>query len=75
MATTPDAPEAFSKAALLRLAAGKVPKGMVVHHMKPMFRGGTNARSNLILMNKRTHRAKNRELHWYPEGENLYGKN
>lgn len=65
----------FGKAAVERMKAGKVPDNMVVHHKKPLFRGGTNRKGNLILMDKADHSARSSELHWYPEGQNPFGLN
>ena len=54
---------------------GKVPTGKVVHHKKPLFRGGNNRNSNLDLIDAGFHKKFNKELHWYPEGQNPYGLN
>jgi hypothetical protein len=58
-----------------RMKKGLVPDGFDVHHKKPIFRGGNNRQSNLVLMDKAYHKANSKALHWYPEGENPYGLN
>lgn len=54
---------------------GKVPDGFVVHHKKPLFRGGNNRYSNLTLMKADYHKKYNKMLHWYEPGNNPYGLN
>jgi RHS repeat-associated protein len=65
----------YGKAAVARMKKGQVPKNMVVHHKKPLFRGGDNRSSNLALMSKKKHRKDNKKLHYYPEGQNPFGLN
>jgi len=71
----PDAKERFGDEAVSKMAKGEVPKDMVVHHKKPLFRGGTNKMDNLDILDKTTHSTNNKDLHWYPEGANPYGLN
>jgi 5-methylcytosine-specific restriction endonuclease McrA len=54
------------------MSKGKVPTGMVVHHKVPLFRGGTNKYSNLTLMSSEEHTSRNKELHWYKDGDCPY---
>jgi RHS repeat-associated protein len=65
----------YGQKAVNQMKQGKVPDNMVVHHKKPLFRGGTNKHSNLDLIDKKHHSTNNKDLHWYPEGENPYGLN
>lgn len=62
----------FGTSSAASMAIGKVPSGMVVHHKVPLFRGGTNKYSNLTLMSAKEHQARNKELHWYKDGECPY---
>jgi len=48
---------------------------MVVHHKKPLFRGGDNSDDNLMLMDSKYHTDNNKMLHWYEEGQNPYKRN
>lgn len=75
MAKKPGSLKKFGSDAVERMKAGHVPEDMVVHHKKPLFRGGTNKPSNLELMNKGEHAAENKALHWYEPGDNPYGLN
>ena len=75
LAKQPDALEKYGKDALEKMQKGKVPDGMVVHHKKPLFRGGNNRNSNLDLINEKYHKDNNKALHWYEEGQNPYGLN
>jgi hypothetical protein len=54
---------------------GAVPNNVIVHHKKPLFRGGTNDHDNLILLDKKYHTDNNKGLHWYEEGNNPFGLN
>ncbi|HFC8549916.1 TPA: RHS repeat-associated core domain-containing protein [Neisseria lactamica] len=58
-----------------KMKKGKVPDGFVVHHKKPLFRGGNNRYSNLTLMKADYHKKYNKMLHWYEPGHNPYGLN
>lgn len=65
----------YGFAAVIDMKLGKVPVGLVVHHKKPIFRGGNNSFNNLVLMDKKIHAANKKSLHWYAEGGNPYGLN
>jgi len=54
---------------------GDVPTGYVVHHKKPLYRGGNNSYDNLELMKESDHSPKGKygPLHDYPEGQNPFG--
>jgi RHS repeat-associated protein len=67
--------EKWGAAVVKDMSKGKVPSDYVVHHKKPLFRGGTNAKKNLDLIDKKYHTDYNKDLHWYPEGQNPYGLN
>jgi hypothetical protein len=73
LAAQKDAVKLYGSEAVERMSAGQVPTGKVVHHKKPLFRGGTNRNSNLLLMDASEHTANNRKLHWYEPGNNPYG--
>jgi RHS repeat-associated protein len=75
LAKDPNAVKKYGKAGVEKMKKGKCPPGMVVHHKKPLFRGGNNSFSNLDLMSKKQHAKNNKALHWYPEGQNPYGLN
>lgn len=75
LAKQPGTAKKFGPKAVESMKKGKVPTGMVVHHKKPLFRGGTNAKKNLDLIDEGYHRDYNKDLHWYPEGNNPYGLN
>jgi RHS repeat-associated protein len=75
LAKEPGAVKKYGSEAVEQMKKGKVPDNMVVHHKKPLFRGGTNKKSNLTLMDKTDHSKRNKELHWYPEGQNPFGLN
>jgi RHS repeat-associated protein len=74
-ANHPDAEKKYGKDAVAKMKEGKVPDDMVVHHKKPLFRGGTNDDDNLKLLDKKYHNDNNKGLHWYEEGQNPYGLN
>lgn len=69
----PDALSKWGADAVAKMSRGKLPDNMVVHHKKPLFRGGNNRYSNLELMDKDYHTVNNKDLHWYPEGMNPFG--
>jgi RHS repeat-associated protein len=75
LARKPNAEKMWGAKAVQQMKKGKLPDGMVVHHKKPIFRGGNNRKSNLELMDKADHAARSKDLHWYQEGENPYGLN
>ncbi|QIQ21809.1 RHS repeat-associated core domain-containing protein [Zophobihabitans entericus] len=55
LAKTPEKTKATFKCTdedIEQMKKGKVPKNFVVHHKKPLFRGGNNRFSNLTLMDK-----------------------
>jgi hypothetical protein len=54
---------------------GQLPPGWIVHHKKPLFRGGNNDFANLRVMRESYHWRLSRRLHDYPEGLNPYGRN
>ena len=54
---------------------GTAPPGWEVYHMQPLFRGGDNSYDNLILVPKQWHSDNFFDLHFYPEGNNPFGKN
>jgi hypothetical protein len=65
----------FSQAEWATIGRGDLPQGWMVHHMKPLFRGGTNDYTNLRLMSVKFHSDFYQQLHWYKEGQNPYGFN
>ncbi|WP_348749477.1 RHS repeat-associated core domain-containing protein, partial [Pseudomonas rhodesiae] len=75
LAKDPNSIQKYGQAGVDRMKKGQVPEGFDVHHKKPIFRGGNNRQSNLVLMDKAYHKANSKALHWYPEGENPYGLN
>jgi hypothetical protein len=72
---TPEAQVYLSDAELADMQSGAVPQGWEVHHMQPLFRGGDNSFDNLILVPKQWHADNFFDLHFYPEGNNPFGKN
>ncbi len=67
--------EKYGAQAVKDMEQGKVPQDMVVHHMKPLFRGGDNSTSNLALLDKADHSANSKAYHYYPDGQNPFGLN
>jgi RHS repeat-associated protein len=65
----------YGAKAVKDMEKGKVPKNMIVHHKKPLFRAGDNRMSNLVLMDKAEHRANSKMYHYYPAGQNPFGLN
>jgi hypothetical protein len=51
--------------------SGKIPKGFVVHHKTPLFRGGDNSFDNFRVMNSKFHQRYNKRLHWYDDVKNI----
>lgn len=51
---------------------GKVPANYEVHHIVPLYRGGSNSKNNLILMDKDYHKARSSLLHDYEESVNPF---
>ena len=56
-----------------KLKKGNVPDGYVVHHKKPLYRGGNNSNDNLDLIKRTKHDKDYSAYHNYPEGANPYG--
>ena len=75
LASKPGAAKKYGDKAVEQMKKDQVPDNKVVHHKKPLFRGGTNAKKNLALIDKKHHSDNNKNLHWYPEGQNPYGLN
>lgn len=75
LARDPKSIKKYGLEAVEVMKRGDVPKNMVVHHKKPLFRGGTNDYNNLILLDKKYHFDNNKALHWYEEGNNPFGLN
>ena len=75
LAKQPDSIKKYGVEAVEKMKQGKVPDGMVVHHKKPLFRGGNNRNNNLDLISEKYHTDHNKALHWYEEGQNPYGLN
>ena len=59
----------------LIMERGELPRGWIVHHKKPLFRGGGNDFSNFRVMRESFHIKFDKRLHSYPEGRNPYGAN
>jgi RHS repeat-associated protein len=75
LAKDPKSVKRYGVEAVESMKKGNVPKDMVVHHKKPLFRGGTNDHDNLILLDKKYHSDNSKALHWYEEGNNPFGLN
>jgi Pretoxin HINT domain len=74
-ATSAQAKRLLSSAELLIASKrGLLPEGFVVHHMVPIYRGGTNVFSNLRVMRQSFHKKFSEALHNYPVGRNPYGR-
>ncbi len=73
LAKQPGTSEQCGEQAIAKMNKGQVPDDMVVHHKLPLFRGGTKKMDNLDLIDKSYHSDFNKDLHWYPEGQNPYG--
>ena len=65
----------FTPSEIAAIQKGQVPRGWVVHHMKPIYRGGTNSYDNLRLMKREFHEKHFDRLHYYDDGANPYGRN
>ena len=52
---------------------GRVAECFVVHHKVSLLRGGGNDFNNLTVLEADFHRTENKMLHYYEEGNNLYG--
>ena len=70
----------FEEIALKKMAfSGKVPPGYNVHHKKPIFRceaaENPNDLNNLQILSDGYHTDKNKELHWYADGQSPYDSN
>ena len=74
-ADSPEAARRFTPAQLEKMKkTGQTPKGWVVHHKQPLFRGGDNSMGNMRVMKDTFHRTHSKKLHYYPEGKNPYGR-
>ena len=67
----------FSEESIEEMAMfGRVPDGYNVHHKKPIFRCNSNedpnAIENLEILTDEFHTSKNKELHWYEDGNEPY---
>jgi 5-methylcytosine-specific restriction endonuclease McrA len=58
---TPEEKRRNSERSKARAKFGKIPKGYVVDHKKPLSKGGTNAKSNLRLVKAKTNNTKNKK--------------
>lgn len=75
-ASSDQAKRIFGQAELDKIAKrGQLPGDWVVHHKKPLYRGGDNSFDNLRVMRSTIHTRLNQQLHYYPEGQNPYGLN
>ena len=75
-ATTERAAKMFTENELRKMARrGVMPTGYVVHHLKPLYRGGDNAFNNLRVMTEAFHIKHGSKLHYYTQGSNPYGRN
>lgn len=74
-ASTPEAQAYFTDEELSLMHEGTAPPDWVVHHEQPLFRGGDNSYDNLILVPKQWHTDNFFDLHFYPEGQNPFGRN
>lgn len=74
-ASTPEAQAYFTDEELALMHEGTPPPEWEVHHMQPLFRGGENSYDNLILVPKQWHTDNFFDLHFYPEGQNPFGRN
>jgi hypothetical protein len=72
---TPEAQAYFTDAELGDMQSGMVPEDWLVHHKQPLFRSGDNSYDNLILVPKQWHSDNFFDLHFYPEGQNPFGRN
>ncbi|WP_207234979.1 MULTISPECIES: RHS repeat-associated core domain-containing protein, partial [unclassified Pseudomonas] len=59
----PKSLQRYGQAGADRMKKGLVPDGFDVHHKRPIFRGGNNRQSNLVLMDKAYHKANSKALH------------
>jgi hypothetical protein len=55
----------FTKKQIAAMKNGTVPDDFIVHHIRPLFRGGTNSFKNLVLMRASYHLANFSQLHNY----------
>jgi hypothetical protein len=62
----------FGRGAKDSLARGGIPTGYALHRIEPLFRGGTNNLSNLLLVKEVFRRNYNKPLCWYENGENPF---
>jgi RHS repeat-associated protein len=73
LAASDDARANFGDDAVDSMQKGRVPEGMIVHHIIPLFRGGDNSFENLVLLDRSFHEQNFSALHYYPPGQNLFG--
>nr|WP_269783556.1 RHS repeat-associated core domain-containing protein [Marinibactrum halimedae] len=74
-ANSAEAAKRFTPQQLAKMnKSGRLPKGYIVHHKNPLFRGGDNSFDNFRVMNAKFHQKYNKRLHWYDEGKNIYQK-
>lgn len=72
-ANSPEALKRFSQNERNIMLARKLPKGYIIHHKKPLYRGGNNDYSNLRIMKNSFHNRYTKRLHHYEKGKNIYG--
>lgn len=54
---------------------GQLPDGWIIHHMRPLFRGGDNSFENFRVMPRAFHQRHFQRLHWYEPNYNPYARN
>ena len=62
----------ISASDIAKMKNGKVPPGYEIHHIVPLYRGGSNNKNNLILMEKEYHKINSSTLHDYDEALNPF---
>ena len=62
----------ISASDIAKMKNGKVPPGYEIHHIVPLYRGGSNNKNNLILMDKDHHKINSSALHDYSESFNPF---
>jgi hypothetical protein len=71
--TSPQAKRLLTPAEMIHAARkGELPERFIVHHMTPLYRGGTNAFDNLRVTYQRFHHKFREILHNYPGDFNPY---